>query len=217
MRDLVRRSEEGSAYILALLVLVVLSVVGLSLTMITQTEQQIGSNELQIQRALYGADSGINMAIARVLTVNSSVQNATVPAVTEMSFLVPEQHSLVTNSGAVIPITPGNGDVHYAAHVQVSPFVPIRDAYCDMCPAAEGDVQLENVNHAVVATAQQVTWAGDVNPYDQPSDPVPTVRATKQLFLMITLQPWSPPRWEAIADSSEVQKVVQQAFSNGGN
>jgi hypothetical protein len=150
-----RRAESGSAYIIALLVLVVLSIIGLGLTMITQTEQQIGANDLRIQRALYGGDSGVQLAIARVLTVHSSVANATVPSVEKMAFTIPEQHSLVTRSGSVVPITPGNGDLHYAARVEVSPFVPIRDVYCDMCPAGVGDVVLKNVNHAVVATANR--------------------------------------------------------------
>jgi hypothetical protein len=205
-----RSRESGSAYIVALLVLVVLSLIGLALALITQSEQQLGSNELQAQRAFYGAESGIQLAIARVLTVDSSVENATVPAVTEMAFTVPEMRSYVKPDGTVVPVTPVDGGTHYAARVNVSPFVPIRDSYCDMCPAAEGDVQLLNVNHAVVATAQRVTWNGDSNPYDSPSDPTPTVLARKQVFLMVGLQPWWPPRWEAIADSAEVQKVTQE-------
>ena len=60
-------AERGSAYLVALLVLVVLSVVGLSLVLITQTEAQIGANERIINRNFYAADSGIAVSVARVL------------------------------------------------------------------------------------------------------------------------------------------------------
>ena len=58
-------SESGSAYILALLALLVLSIVGLSLIFITETESQIGVSERMLARTFYAADSGIPIAVAR--------------------------------------------------------------------------------------------------------------------------------------------------------
>ncbi|HKI85589.1 MAG TPA: hypothetical protein VKA53_02475, partial [Thermoanaerobaculia bacterium] len=49
------RRQEGSAYIVALLALLVLSIVGLALALITQTEQEAGSNERSINRVFYSA------------------------------------------------------------------------------------------------------------------------------------------------------------------
>lgn len=203
-------SEAGSAYLVALLVLIVLSILGLSLALVSQTEMQIGANELTSHRALYGAEAGVQMAISRVLTVNSSVDNATVPSVTPMTFVVPETRMTLDTSGNAVAIPFGSETNHFAERVEVSPFVPIRDSYCDLCPAAEGDVQLENVNHALVATSDRLSWTGNNT---TPDTTVASRGATKQLFLMVGIQPWWPPQWEAIADQVQVSKVKQEALN----
>jgi hypothetical protein len=198
-----RANEHGGAFIAVLLALVVLSILGLSLALVTQSEVQIAVNELGAQRTFYGSDSGVHLAIARVLTVSSSVDNATVTAVTPMSFVLPEVRHVVQpgGSGPLATMT-----VPFAQRVEVTPFVPIRGTYCDMCPAAYGEVQLMNVNHAVVATADRVGWTeADGTPVEDAIS-----EAHKQLFLMIGLQPWWPPHWESIADEEQVAKVTQQ-------
>ncbi|KAB2962207.1 MAG: hypothetical protein F9K16_09720 [Thermoanaerobaculia bacterium] len=65
-------SERGSAYLFALLVLLVLTVIGLSLAVITQTEVQIGGAEKSAVRVLYGADTGVRMQFAAFATTNSA-------------------------------------------------------------------------------------------------------------------------------------------------
>ncbi|HVT61044.1 MAG TPA: pilus assembly PilX N-terminal domain-containing protein [Thermoanaerobaculia bacterium] len=62
-------AEAGSAYIVALLVLVVMTIVGLALTLVTQTEVRIGANERTANRSFYAADSGLNVAVAANLPV----------------------------------------------------------------------------------------------------------------------------------------------------
>jgi len=62
-----RRSERGSAYLIALMVLLVVTVIGLGLAFVTQTEFLIGSNERVSQRIFYSAESGLAVAIARAL------------------------------------------------------------------------------------------------------------------------------------------------------
>ncbi len=62
-----RRGERGSAFIVALLVLLVLTIAGLVLTLITQTEVRIGTNERTTNRSLYATDSGVQVATARNL------------------------------------------------------------------------------------------------------------------------------------------------------
>ena len=86
-----RRAERGSAYIIALLVLLVLSILGLSLALSSPTELRLGANELTTHRALYGGEAGVQLAVARVLTVNSSVDNTTATATTPMTFMLPER------------------------------------------------------------------------------------------------------------------------------
>ena len=55
-----RPAERGSAYLFVLLGLLVLTIIGLSLVVITQTEAQIGGAEKSRTRVFFGADSGLN-------------------------------------------------------------------------------------------------------------------------------------------------------------
>ncbi len=57
--------EQGSAYVVTLLALVVLTILALSLTLLTQSEMQIGTNERIVQRIFYAADAGV--AVSPVL------------------------------------------------------------------------------------------------------------------------------------------------------
>ncbi len=59
--------EQGSAYIVALLLLLLLTVIGLSLSLVTQNELQIGANEKLINRVFYAADSAVMESTARAL------------------------------------------------------------------------------------------------------------------------------------------------------
>ncbi|MBV8202862.1 MAG: hypothetical protein JOZ15_19775, partial [Acidobacteria bacterium] len=63
-RKQVPRGERGSAFIVALLVLVVLTIAGLALTLMTQTEMRIGANEREANRTFYASDSGIQVSTA---------------------------------------------------------------------------------------------------------------------------------------------------------
>lgn len=67
-----RPGEEGSAYLVVLLLLVVLTILGLSLSVITQTEVLIGGSEKQSTRQLYAASSGVHVAAVRELVSRSS-------------------------------------------------------------------------------------------------------------------------------------------------
>jgi len=211
-----RPTEAGSAYIVALLVLVVLSVLGLSLALVSQSELQIGANELTTHRALYGAEAGVNLSIARVLTVHSDVANATVTAVEPMAFTMLESRFTYDSSGNPIPRTLGVGETRFGTRVTVSPFVPIHDGPCDGCQAALGDVNLRDLDHAVVANSQRLGWNGSDTP-DQATIDAATRTGQKQLYLTIGLTPWWPPKWESIADDKQVQKILQQTMGEYSN
>jgi len=71
-----RASERGSAYLFALLVLLVLTVIGLSLAVITQTEVQIGGAIKGATRVLYGADSGVSIQFASKQVIKRRPQGA---------------------------------------------------------------------------------------------------------------------------------------------
>ena len=61
------RRASGSAYLITLLSLVVLTMLALALTFVTQTENLVGSNERTLQRTFYAAESGVHVAVARAL------------------------------------------------------------------------------------------------------------------------------------------------------
>ena len=70
-----RRSESGSAYLATMLVLVVLTILGLSLAVITQTEVLISGSEKQAVRQLFAASSGVQAAAAYELVSRDSASH----------------------------------------------------------------------------------------------------------------------------------------------
>lgn len=66
-----RRKSNGSAFVIALMVMVILTFIGLSLAMVTETEMLLGGNERVINRTFYSADSGIAAAVSQLMVTNS--------------------------------------------------------------------------------------------------------------------------------------------------
>lgn len=62
-----RSDEAGSAYVIALFVILLLSMLGLSLSLVTGTEAIIGFNDQLIQQTFYGADAGVGVGVSRIL------------------------------------------------------------------------------------------------------------------------------------------------------
>lgn len=125
--------EAGSAYVAALLVLVVLTLVGLTLALITQSERQIGANERVQQRLFYAANSGIAASTARALT-NADYSSTT--------------YALGD---------PGSAIAGLGFEVEVSPFFPILDSPCHLCEinqvGAYNERSFRAINHAVTSIA----------------------------------------------------------------
>jgi len=104
-----RAAERGSAYLLALLVLVVLTVIGLSIAVITQTEVQIGGAEKSAVRAFYNADSGVDIQLAAYQTTREA----------------PKQHYPVS--------TTAFGGATLTDSIEVAPFLPMYQGPCALC------------------------------------------------------------------------------------
>lgn len=66
------RGEEGSALLIAILAMVFLTVIGLTLAMVTETEMLIGTNDQIAQENFVAAESGVAAATAQLL-VNKDV------------------------------------------------------------------------------------------------------------------------------------------------
>lgn len=201
-----RGGEAGSAYLLALLVLLVLSLLGLSLALVGHEEQQLGSNDVQAQRVLYAAETGVQLGLARLLTTGTGVDAPTLGGAAPLRFTLPEERPASIAAGA----RPSPPSTHsgFEERVEVSPFVPVRDSYCDLCPAAEGDVQLHRVEHAVAATATRTSASAGAGA---------EAMGRKQVFVLVTLEPWWAPPWVAIADGQAAQQVTQETLGGNGD
>lgn len=179
------RREAGSAYIVALLVLFVLTLLGLSLTLVTQTEVRIGANERTITNVFYGADTGVALATARALV--SADHSA--------------QDFVFTDDGQDLQ----TGTLAMATRVEVSPFYPILDVPCNLCEinnaGSYSGRDFRKVNHAVSSRAQRfaTTDAGASR----------TPLGEKALTTMIEVQPWRVPTqaYDPIDQPSELAKI----------
>jgi Tfp pilus assembly protein PilX len=155
-----RTGQQGSAYMVTLLALVVLTIIGLSLVLITQTEMQLGANERITTRVFYAADAGVGIATARVLVNNDH-----------------------TATDFVLRDNAGMGELSLGHRVELSPFHPILDAPCNLCSINQGQDYFE-VNHAVTVRATRVGWTGAEPAADSPQ------LARKTVGVMIEIQPW---------------------------
>jgi Tfp pilus assembly protein PilX len=138
-----RRGEAGSAYMIVLLALVVLTILALSLAFVTQTEVQIGGNERVTNRVFYAAESGIAAATARAL-VTADYKAHT------YTFTEPG-----TLAGLGLTET-----------VDVSPVLPILDSPCNLCEINDAGTYSEKsfrkINHAVTATATRTAGTSTI-------------------------------------------------------
>ncbi|HEY9420249.1 MAG TPA: PilX N-terminal domain-containing pilus assembly protein [Thermoanaerobaculia bacterium] len=159
--------EAGSAYIAVLLVLVVLTAFGLALSLITQTEMQVGSNERTVSRVFYAADSGVEAATAQVLVTKD---------------FTPRTY-MFTDTG----IQMISGKAQFGTQVTLSDFQKVQESPCNLCEINQGGGyggrDYSKTTYSVTATAARfatLTASRD--------DSVPL--AQKSISAMIEMQPF---------------------------
>jgi hypothetical protein len=113
----VNERNTGSTYIIALFSLFVLTILGLSLALITQTEIVAGGQERQIERAFYSAEAGIGLSIGRALGEGDFASITHMRRRTEL-----EQGDLVAVN----------------ERVRSSPFYCLGDSPCNLCSINQG-------------------------------------------------------------------------------
>ena len=123
-----RRSEAGSAYLATLLVLVVLTILGLSLAVITQTEVLIGGSEKQSVRQLFSAGSGVELAAAYELVRRDSAS-----------------HQMSLGKRFL-------GQTEIEDLICTTPYLQIHASVCDLCTLNQ-DTEYAAVQYGVTATA----------------------------------------------------------------
>lgn len=171
-------SESGSAFIITLLVLLVLTVVGLTLLLITRTELLLSDNERTIERSFYAADSGVAVATAQILH-----RQKTDPATLAISDV--RKNVL----GGTEPL------VRLRDTVRVSRTVPILDMPCDLCQVNSGDTSFHLINHAVTSTASREAGLDDIP------------MAETAISAMILIQPWMRSTATLPTSSDEVAQI----------
>jgi hypothetical protein len=167
------------------MVFVVLTVLGMSLALITQTELQIGAAERTATRVFYAADTGVEVALARGMA--SADHSAAVFRLTD------DGQPLAGNKYELFN------------EVETSPFVPILDTACNLCEINNAGTYAENafrkINNAVTSQAQRLaTQDGGITT---------TFRAQKAVAGMIEIQPWkvSPTAFFPIDDPAQMAKI----------
>jgi Tfp pilus assembly protein PilX len=113
-------AERGSAFVVALLVLLVLTISGLAVTLMTQTEMRIGSNERTANRSLYASDSGIEVSTAR--------KNYIGPEPVTHTFYL---NTTLQDTGATAATT-------FSDQVTITPLIPVSTQYCNLCQVNKG-------------------------------------------------------------------------------
>jgi len=164
-RGAARRSD-GSAFIMTLMVLIVLTILGLSLTFATQTEMIVGSNERVTQRAFYAAESALNLAVARTLADRD-----------KRSYFVEIQDIPAYNPGD--PIL--NAGWLLRSRLEMEPVHPVADPPCEYCQINNEYEYTSNayykVNHMITVRGSLVGANGEVV-------------AQKVITDMINVEPW---------------------------
>lgn len=224
MRDraVSRPSESGSAYIIALLVLVILSLLGLGLALISQTELQIGANELTSHRALYGAEDGVNLALAQQLIKGQTSLEEGIEGGYKMLVVIPEP-KMRADLTEIDPSTLPAGVSKFGQAIEVSPFVPVKQIVCDLCEGNEGRKTMYDTTYAVVSRSDRIVWNGgarfDLKPFipsvsgssevNPDWDKVMTSprSATKQIYAMKGVSPW--PESRPPQNQEDLKKIQQ--------
>ncbi len=163
-----RAREAGSAYIISLLLLVVLTLMGLSLALITSTESQIGFNERILERTFYTSDSGIGIAAARILVASDYAYDVNDP----------DNNAYILNEAADIVDTQ-----LVQSRVEVGPLLPMQLSPCNLCEINNAgsyrDASYQRTNIALPSNGERQ------NLYES------TTR--RRVAATIDIQPWRVP------------------------
>lgn len=158
--------EAGSAYVMVLLVLVVLTIMALAIAVLTGTEVQLGANERLATRTFYAAESGIGVAVARVLVSNDYGRRI---------YSLPDER---------------NGLLTVGSRIEVSPVVQLGVAPCNLCQINQGS-EFARINHGLAATASRVAVAS-ADPDADPAAAGGASLAERTVTVMVDVQPREP-------------------------
>jgi hypothetical protein len=157
------RREAGSAYIVTLLALVVLTILALALTLVTQGEVQIGGAEKTVNRLFYSTDSALSLAAPKII------------------FNDPAVDDFILNR---TQIGSGTNSANVADRLTIGAPVPVDIYHSDKSIAAMGKEEFFQTSHTAAARAERISWKGNGLP-----DVTATVEGSKILTVQILIQP----------------------------
>ena len=156
--------EAGSAYIVTLLLLVILTLLGLSLALVTGTESQIGANERILERVFYATDAGIGIAAARVLTGNDYYYD-------------PDND---VNNSYIMNEAPDGPALLSQSRVSVGPLVTLQTAPCNLC----------EINNAGAYSGRDFSRVNVLIPARGTRDTLSEATAQRRVAATLDIQPW---------------------------
>ena len=133
------RGQTGIAYVAVLLVLATLTILGLSLVLVTQSEVLSGFQERTMERVFYAAESGLQLPVANALAEGNF--DATVHE-REQSILEADRLAEVKE------------------RVESSRMLCLVEAPCNLCSINQGRSYTRR-NHALAANAARIGVAAD--------------------------------------------------------
>ncbi len=125
--------ENGSAYVLVLMVLLVLTLLGLVLAFITQSEVEVGANERNANRVFYGTEAGITAA---VVSLNFNDRSAK-----DMRIMDP-------------------GSTTQGTHVVIPALLEVNTGPCNLCEINQGN-DFQDITHSASVTASRFALDGN--------------------------------------------------------
>lgn len=182
------RGERGSAFVVVLLSLVVLTIIALSLVLFTQTEVQLGSNERTINRTFFAAESGLAVSAARALTIREY-----------------EPFTYLQNEAEI-------GDQRVADEIRVTLLAPLAKEPCDWCPRNVGSAKFFKINHAVAVSARRVGWDGDDDSKPEEDPGMQTLSETR-LSVMYEFQPALDPPPQSIENRDQISAIAEVQYA----
>lgn len=157
---------------LTLVVLLIVSMLGLSLSLSTMLERQLGANRRGIEQALWAADSGLALAAARVLTTN-------------------DMRSVTVDLGPAVG-TPGTALELLRNRAEVIAVRPLLLAPCGLCQINDAgsyadSAGLLRVHLAIASRGTRFSVTTGTTP------------VAKRVEATLDLEPWTLPGAETIS------------------
>ena len=168
------KSESGSAYVIALFVILLLTMLGLSLAFVTTTESQIGSNEELVEQAFFAADAGVGIAAANLLVTKGATDPCEVYLRDSTFVLERDVGSLTQVESTVLQtlpisrapcsycednLTTGYGDENY-----------VRGRILVTAQGRVGGIRIRGDDTATTVAEQTVSAVVDVQPFQMTID-----------------------------------------------